>query len=99
MDLLHVFLAADDERGAFVEGGGLLFEDADIAIGGESAGLLGDHGERVGFVHEAEFAVGVFHGGRIEEDAAFQEDAVEVGDERADPGGSEECRDSRSACA
>ena len=81
---LDLDAAAEDEGSALVDGLGLEVEDALRAVGGGAAGLLGDEGERVGFVEEAELAVGCFFGGRIEEDAAFEQRAVEVGDERAD---------------
>ena len=76
--------AAEDEGGALVDGFRLEVEDALRAVDGGAAGLLGDEGERVGFVQEAELAFGCFLRGRIEEDAAFEERAVEVGDEAAD---------------
>ena len=51
--------AADDEGSALVDGFGLEVEDALCAVGGGAAGLLGDEGERVGFVEQTELAFGV----------------------------------------
>ena len=76
--------AADDEGRALVDSGGLMSRMRSRAVGGEAAGLLRDEGEGVGFVEEAELAAGLLFGGRVEEDAAFEQRAVEVGDEGAD---------------
>ncbi len=67
-----------------MEGLGLQVEDPAAAVGGGPSGLLGDHGHRVGFVGEAEFAVGVLGVGGVEKDPAGNQVPMEVRDERTD---------------
>ena len=54
------------------------------AVGRHAAGLLGQKRDRVGLVHQPQLALRVRLGRRIEEDAALEQRAMEVGDQRAD---------------
>ena len=49
-----------------------------------AAGLFDQHRHRIRFVHQAQLAVGCLLRRRIQEHAALQQDAVHVGDHRAD---------------
>ena len=80
----NIRFAADVERGALVEFFGLDVENSAVAVRGAASGLLADEGHRVGFVHQAQLAVFVLLGGRVDEDAAGQQVAVKVRHERAD---------------
>ena len=59
-------------------------EDRTAAVGGGAAGLLDDEGEGVRLVEQAQLAAGGLAVGGIEEDAALEQVAVEVGDQGAD---------------
>jgi hypothetical protein len=75
--------AADVQRRALVELGGLDVENAARPIGGETAGLLHDEGERIGLVQQAQLAARRARVAGIREHAAAEQVAMEVGHERA----------------
>ncbi len=49
-----------------------------------AASLFDQHGQRVALIEEAEFALWVLPGARIEENAALDQDAVHIADHTAD---------------
>ncbi len=63
---------------------GLDVHDTPLPIGRSTTGLLGDKRQGRGLVEQAQLAVGRFGVGRIHEDAADQQVAMEVRDQRAD---------------
>ena len=81
LDVGDVVFASDDQGGAGVQAVGFDIEDAAVAGGGGAACLFGDEGQWIGFVHQAELALGFVLGGRVKEDAAFEEDAMKVSDQ------------------
>src|SRR6187402_868351 len=83
-DGFHFVTASDDEGRTLVRLCRSDVEDALCSVCGCAAGLLGDHGERVGLVEQAKLTVWSLCRRWIEEDAALEQRAVEVGDERAD---------------
>ena len=83
-EFVHFGGAAYYQRRALVDVLGLDVEDAALAVGGDAAGLFGDEGDRIGFVEQPQLAGGMGFGGRVEEDAALEQRAVEVRDQRAD---------------
>src|SRR5690625_564544 len=84
----HHIRTPDKYRRSLVQCLGLDIEDSLLAVGCQTAGLLENKGERIGLVHQAELAFGVALRGRINVDAAFDQVAMEVGDEGTDiPGG------------
>src|SRR5204862_5091440 len=75
LELSHFGRAANDERGPLVDAGRLDVEDGAGPGGGDAAGLLGEEGDGVGFVEEAELPFGVVSCRRIEEDTPFEDGA------------------------
>jgi hypothetical protein len=79
------FAAADDDRHALVNVRGLYVHDAQVrGTQRTSAGLFDDHRHGIGFVHEPQFALRCFLGGRIHEHATLQQDAMDVRHHGAD---------------
>ena len=79
----HVGVAYDQRR-ALMEQLGLDVEDALSAVRAGAARLFGHVAERVRFIAQAQFAGGRLDVARVEEDAALEQVAVEIGDQRAD---------------
>ena len=71
---------AQNHGGPLMDGGGLYVHHS-LPGSGErlAAGLFDDHGHGVCFVHEPQLAFGRFLGGRIQKNAAFEQDPVHVG--------------------
>src|ERR1700734_2652807 len=63
---------------------GLNGHDAPFAVSGRAAGLLRDERERIGFVKQPELAARMAGGGRIEKNAALEQRAMKVRDQRPD---------------
>merc|ERR1711916_387564 len=82
-------LVANVERRTHVERGGLDVEGVDEAVGGATACLFRDEGERCALVEEAELSVCVLPVGRVGVDSAVLERAVLV----CDKGANVPCRD------
>src|ERR1051325_3808873 len=85
--LAHVLGAAECHRDALGNLGRLHVEDALAAGGRRSAGLLDDHRHRRHLVEQSELRFGlggIAAIGRVEKDTAAQQDAVKIGDQRAD---------------
>ena len=81
---VHVARRAEHERRALVQLGRDDVEDAVDAGGGLAAGGLEDERQGVRLVEEAELALRALLVGGVGEDAALEQRAVRVGDERAD---------------
>src|ERR1700681_2353732 len=79
--------AADEERRPLMQLGGLNVENALMSIRGGTTSLLDDESERARFIEKAELAMGVAAIGRIGEEPAAKEIAVEIGDERSNVAG------------
>jgi hypothetical protein len=62
---------------------GLNLEDAMFSVNGRSTCLLRDEREGVGFIKKPELSTRVPFGRRIQEDPAFEQGAMKIGDERA----------------
>src|SRR5262245_60448564 len=77
----HVLRAAEDQRRLLVEVGGRQIEDATLAVARRATRLLGDERERRGLVEQAQLALRVLLVGRIEEDPAVEQIAMEVRDQ------------------
>src|SRR5512143_1219989 len=87
LDLADEVAVADEERRPLVERVRDEVEDGPAAVRRVPPGLLRDEGERRGLVEEPQLArrgFGVLRIGRIVENAAGEEVAVEVRDERPD---------------
>jgi hypothetical protein len=80
----HFAPAAHGERRPLMQTVGPDVEDATLSVGGQSAGLLGEKGDRIGFVHQAQLALGMLSSRWVEENAPFEQCAVKVRDERTD---------------
>src|SRR5690349_17162234 len=81
---LDLALAADVQRRALMELRGLDVENAVRAIACRAAGLFDDERERIGLVQKTQLSLGRLAVGRVREDAAAEQIAVEIGDERTD---------------
>src|ERR1017187_7593902 len=83
LEPFHVALRTQVDRCPVVVRGGTNLEDAPPAVAGCAPRRLGDERERGRFVHQADLAFGALSRGRVEIDPAFEDDAVEVRDERS----------------
>ena len=83
----HLVGAAEDDADALVQAGGDDVEDPLAAVDGRSAGLLDDHPDRVGLVHQPQLTRPIRLPGipGVEEDAAPGQDALDIGHHRAGP--------------
>ena len=81
--LAHVLAAPQDQRRTLVDRGRLDVEDSAPAVARRTPGRLGDERERGRFVEHPQFALRVPAVAGIEEDAAIEQVAVEVRDQRA----------------
>ena len=81
-NLIHIVGGTDDEGRALMDGGRHLFENAHSAVRSLASGLFGKEGHGRGFVHQAQLAVRMLEVLGVEEDAALEQGAMEVGDER-----------------
>lgn len=89
---LNVTLTAHDNGALTVDGIRNNVKDSlDLALehtcGGNSAGLLGNHGHGNALVQTAKLALGGLIVGRVEENASVEEGAVDIGNHRTDVAG------------
>ena len=63
--------------------GGRDVEDSTLPVAGGAARLLRDESERVGLVQQPQLALGTLALGRVREDAAAEQVAMEISYERA----------------
>ena len=80
---VHHLGRADEERRALVQRCWRELENSLVSVGRFAARLFDDESKGVGLVEKTQFSIWRFGGRRVNEDAAFEEIAMEVGDERA----------------
>src|SRR5687767_8431307 len=81
---IHIVLAADEQRDALMQLGRMDIQHTLRPISGGATGLLDDERERIGLVKKPQLAAPVPAVGRIREESAAEEVAMEIGNERAD---------------
>ena len=83
LEFCHFNGTTDDQRSALMDVLWLDLQDATLSVASLSTGLFGDKRDWVGFVEQSQFAIRMVGSRWVQEHAALEKRAVEIGHHRA----------------